>query len=404
MLENKFTIGIEEEYQIIDPESRELRSHISVMLEEGGMILGERVKPEMHQSIVEVGTDICANVTEAARDVMQLRAAIARLAEKHGLRIMASGTHPFSDWRHQDITDKDRYKVLVDDLQDVARGNLIFGMHVHVGIEDQDLAIDLINQARYFLPHLLAISCSSPFWLGRNTGLKSNRSSIFKNFPRTGIPGIFASYAEFDSYVQTLIKTNCIDNGKKIWWDLRPHPVYKTIEFRICDLPTDYRTSIALAALIQAIVAKLYLLRSHNMSWRVYPTALIDENKWRAYRYGLDGKLIDFGAKEEKTTKALILELLEFVDDVVDDLGSRDALAHIHTILDRGTDADRQLEVYRETGDLKAVVDDICDRTLTGIDLSMADDLMSQGTALTTSLKKRVKGQTAELLQGPHGI
>lgn len=389
MLE-KFTIGIEEEYQIIDPETRELRSHISVMLEEGGMILGERVKPEMHQSIIEVGTDICTNVTEAAKDVMQLRAAIARLAKKHGLRIMASGTHPFSDWKNQDITDKDRYKVLVDDLQDVARANLIFGMHVHVGVDDQDLAIDLVNQARYFLPHLLAISCSSPFWLGRATGLKSHRSSVFKNFPRTGIPGVFQSYAEFDSYVQTLIKTNCIDNGKKIWWDLRPHPVYNTIEFRVCDLPTDYKTSIAIAALIQAIVAKLYVLRRENMSFRVYPTALIDENKWRAYRYGLDGKLIDFGIKGEKHTKDLIVELLNFVDDVVDELGSREALQHIYTILDRGTDADRQLQVFAETNDLKAVVDDMCDRTLEGIDLSLADDLMASGSALSASVERAI--------------
>ncbi|MBO9539968.1 carboxylate-amine ligase [bacterium] len=387
MLE-KFTIGIEEEYQIIDPETRELRSHISVMLEEGGMILGERVKPEMHQSIIEVGTDICTNVTEAAKDVMQLRAAIARLAKKHGLKIMASGTHPFSDWKTQDITDGDRYKVLVDDLQDVARANLIFGMHVHVGVNDKDLAIDLVNQARYFLPHLLAISCSSPFWLGRATGLKSHRSSVFKNFPRTGIPGVFQSYAEFDSYVQTLIKTNCIDNGKKIWWDLRPHPIYNTIEFRVCDLPTDYKTSIAIAALIQAIVAKLYVLRRENMSFRVYPTALIDENKWRAYRYGLDGKLIDFGIKGEKHTKDLIVELLNFVDDVVDELGSREALKHIYTILDRGTDADRQLQVFAQTNDLKAVVDDMCERTLEGIDLSMADDIM--GTALSASVERAI--------------
>ncbi|MNX62744.1 Carboxylate-amine ligase YbdK [compost metagenome] len=387
MLE-KFTIGIEEEYQIIDPETRELRSHISVMLEEGGMILGERVKPEMHQSIIEVGTDICTNVTEAAKDVMQLRAAIARLAKKHGLKIMASGTHPFSDWKTQDITDGDRYKVLVDDLQDVARANLIFGMHVHVGVNDKDLAIDLVNQARYFLPHLLAISCSSPFWLGRATGLKSHRSSVFKNFPRTGIPGVFQSYAEFDSYVQTLIKTNCIDNGKKIWWDLRPHPIYNTIEFRVCDLPTDYKTSIAIAALIQAIVAKLYVLRRENMSFRVYPTALIDENKWRAYRYGLDGKLIDFGIKGEKHTKDLIVELLNFVDDVVDELGSREALKHIYTILDRGTDADRQLQVFAQTNDLKAVVDDMCERTLEGIDLSMADDIM--GSALSASVERAI--------------
>jgi carboxylate-amine ligase len=366
---DQFTIGIEEEYQIVDPETRELRSHISVMLDEGAVVLGERVKPEMHQSVVEVGTGICKNVEEARRDVLSLRKTVSGLARKNGLRIAAAGTHPFSDWSRQEITPQDRYLMLVEDLQDVARGNLIFGLHVHIGIESHQQAIELFNQARYFLPHILALSCNSPFWLGRNTGLKSARCSIFKRFPRTGIPDYFESWAAFEAYVETLVKTGCVDNGKKIWWDLRPHSFYNTIEFRICDLPTSVNTTIAIAALVQAVVAKLHTLRIQNMQFREYPRALLEENKWRASRSGLDGKLIDFGKNEEVHTKELIMELMEFVDDVVDDLGSRKEIEYIYKILERGTDADRQLKVWQESGqDFKAVVDDVIERTMQEID------------------------------------
>lgn len=363
-----FTLGIEEEFQIVHPETRELKSHISTILEEDGMVLGERVKPEMHQSVVEVGTGICRNIQEARRDVVELRATVNKLARKHDLRIVAAGTHPFSDWKNQDITPNERYYHLVETLQDVARGNLIFGLHVHVGIPDKDLAIQLMNQARYFLPHLLALSTNSPFWLGRPSGMMSSRSNIFKNFPRTGIPDHFESWAAFEAYVDTLVKTNCADNGKRIWWDIRPHVFYDTIEFRVCDIATDVNTTVALAALIQAIVAKLYVLRQQNMQFREYNRALIEENKWRALRYGLSGKLIDFGKNQEVDTRTLIYELLEFVDEVVDELGSREELKHIETLLDRGTDADRQLQVYKETGDLKAVVDDLIERTMQGVD------------------------------------
>lgn len=363
-----FTLGIEEEFQIVHPETRELKSHISTILEEDGMVLGERVKPEMHQSVVEVGTGICRNIQEARRDVTELRATVNKLARKHDLRIVAAGTHPFSDWKTQDITPNERYHLLVESLQDVARGNLIFGLHVHVGIPDKNLAIELMNQARYFLPHLLALSCNSPFWLGRPSGMMSTRANIFKSFPRTGIPDHFESWADFEGYVETLVKTNCADNGKRIWWDIRPHVFYDTIEFRVCDIATDINTTVALAALIQAIVAKLYVLRQQNMQFREYNRALIEENKWRAYRYGLDGKLIDFGKNQEVHARTLIGELLEFVDEVVDELGSREELKHIETLLDRGTDADRQLKIYQETGDLKAVVDDLIDRTMQGVD------------------------------------
>lgn len=365
----QFTIGVEEEYQIIDPETRELKSHISAMLEEGGMVLGEAVKPEMHQSVIEVGTDVCKNVQEARADVSKLRATVAQLARKNGLRIAAASTHPFSDWQKQAITERDRYHTIVEDLQDVARGNLIFGLHVHVGIPDRDLAVQIMNEARYFLPHVLALTTSSPFWLGRKTGLKSTRCSIFKMFPRTGVPEAFHGWSHFENYVDTLIKTGCIDDGKRIWWDVRPHAYFNTIEFRICDLPTSIDDTIAVVALFQAIVAKLFRLRSQNLGFRVYNRALVEENKWRAYRYGLDGKLIDFGAKCEKPARVLVEELLEFVDEVVDELGSRKEIEHIRTILDRGTSADKQLEVFRETGDLKAVVDWMIEETVAGVDL-----------------------------------
>ncbi|MEB3197645.1 MAG: carboxylate-amine ligase [Candidatus Sericytochromatia bacterium] len=368
----QFTIGVEEEYQIVDPDTRELKSHISALLEEAGATLGDALKPEMHQSVIEVGTGICKNVQEARADVARLRKAVADAARKGGMRIAAASSHPFSDWRDQAITDRERYHNIVEDLQDVARGNLVFGLHCHIGIPDRDLAIEIFNEARYFLPHILALSTSSPFWLGRQTGLKSVRCIVFKRFPRTGIPETFRSWGEFESYVDTLIKTGCIDDGKRIWWDLRPHSFFNTIEFRICDLPTSIDDTIAIVALIQALVAKLYVLRSQDLGFRVYSSALIEENKWRAYRYGIHGKLIDFGMKAEKPTPDLIEELLAFVDDVVDELGSRKEVEHVRTILKRGTSADRQLEIYRETNDLKAVVDWVVAETTAGIEAPAA--------------------------------
>jgi carboxylate-amine ligase len=342
------------------------------LLENAGEILGEALKPEMHQSVIEVGTGICKNVQEARADVARLRSAVSSAAQKGGMRIAAASSHPFSDWRQQAITDRERYHTIVEDLQDVARGNLVFGLHCHIGIPDRELAIELFNEARYFLPHILLLSTSSPFWLGRVTGLKSVRCIVFKRFPRTGIPDPFRSWGEFESYVDTLVKTHCIDDGKRIWWDLRPHSFFNTIEFRICDLPTSLDDTIAIVALIQAIVAKLYVLRTQNMGFRVYSSALLEENKWRAYRYGLHGKLIDFGLKTEKPATELIEELLAFVDDVVDELGSRKEVEHIRTIMKRGTSADRQLEIYKETNDLKAVVDWVVAETVAGVETPVA--------------------------------
>jgi carboxylate-amine ligase len=364
---DQFTLGIEEEFQIVDPKTRELRSHVSEFLEEGKMILGEQIKPEMIQSMIEVGTGICKNIDEARVDITRLRSIISGLAGKTGLAIVAASTHPFSHWEDQKIYDDERYSLLVQELQNVARSLLIFGLHVHVGVADLDRRIHIMNAARYFLPHVLALTTSSPFWVGHNTGLKSYRSEVFKQFPRTDIPDHFDSYSSFQRYVDLLVRTGCINDGKKIWWDLRPHPVFPTLEFRICDIPTRVDDTVAIAALFQAIVAKLTKLIEKNLGFRLYRRMLIQENKWRAVRWGIDGKMIDFGKQKEVPTRDLILELLEFIDDVVDELGSRKEIEHIHTILERRTSAEEQLRVFEETKDLNAVVDRLIELTMENV-------------------------------------
>jgi glutamate---cysteine ligase / carboxylate-amine ligase len=362
------TIGIEEEYQTIDPETRDLRSHIGLeILEKGKAVLTERVKPEMHQSVVEVGTRICRNIQEAKEEIGLIRHQMVRLAHQNGLRLAAAASHPFADWSKQEIYPDQRYHTIVEDLQMVARANLIFGLHVHIGIEEPETAIHIMNAARYFLPHILALSTNSPFWRGMDTGLKSYRCKVFDKFPRTNIPDYFPSYGEYESFVNLLIKTNCIDNAKKIWWDIRPHPYFNTLEFRICDIPMRADETIALAALIQATVAKLYKLHSMNQGFRLYRRALIMENKWRALRYGIDGKLIDFGKGTEVPLHDLMQEYFELIDDVVDELGSRQEINYIREILNNGTGADRQLRVWNETGDLKKVVDYIIEETEVGL-------------------------------------
>jgi len=366
-----FTLGVEEEFQIIDPETRQLRSHIQQLLEEGKRLLKERVKPEMHQSVIELGTGICRDIGEVRRDIAETRTEIIRLASRTGMKVAAAGTHPFSNWADQKIFPDPRYDQVVEEMQLLARANLIFGLHVHVGIQDRTTAFQIMNEACYFLPHLLALSTNSPFWLGRNSGLKSFRTKVFDRFPRTNIPEYFESPAQFDNFVRILVKTNCIDNGRKIWWDVRPHPFFETIEFRVCDIPMRMDETVAIAALIQAICVKLYKLRLQNLGWRRYRRALILENKWRASRYGIEGKLIDFGKEQEVPFRDLAREMLEFVDDVVDELGSREEVARVNWILENGTGADRQLRVYDATGgDLKKVVDYICEETAYGLDVA----------------------------------
>jgi carboxylate-amine ligase len=361
-----FTLGVEEEYMVVDPQSRGLTSHDQKIVELASRIVDDQVKAEMHQAVVEVGTTICKDVEEARQDLSNLRRTVSNVAGELGLRIGAAGTHPFSHWSSQLITPNPRYEEIVNELQEAARSNLIFGLHVHVGIADKNMAMHIANSVRYFLPHVYALSTNSPFWEGRNTGFKSFRSKVFDKFPRTGIPDYFNTYEDFIGYVNLLVKTGCIDNAKKIWWDIRVHPFFPTIEFRICDIPMLVDETIAIAAIFQALVAKLYRLRSQNLNFMIYTRALINENKWRAGRYGIDGKMIDFGKEEEVKTRLLIEELLEFIDDVVDDLGSRKAIDYVTTMLNNGTGADRQLKVYEETGDLVKVVDYILDQTLQG--------------------------------------
>lgn len=362
-----FTLGIEEEFQTIDPRTRELKSHMSQIVEGGQVVLQERIKQEMHQAVVETGTNVCVNIQQAREEVTYLRKMLLDLAQKQRLKVASAGTHPFSDWQKQLITPNERYDQLIDEMRDVARGNLIFGLHVHVGIDDRNEAIKIMNEVRYFLPHIFALSTNSPFWCGRNTGFKSYRSKVFDKFPRTGIPDYFASASEYDNYVNLLIKTNCIDNGKKIWWDIRVHPFYPTIEFRICDVPMRVDETICLAAIMQAVIAKLYKLREANLSFRAYRRLLISENKWRAARYGVEAKLIDFGKETEVPFASLVHELLAFIDDVVDDLGSRKEIEYVHEILKNGTGADRQLKVFEHTNSLKAVVDYIVEETKFGL-------------------------------------
>jgi len=364
IMEQEFTIGIEEEFQIVDPQTRDLQSRVAEILEEGHQQLGDQVKPEMHQCMIEVGTKVCRNIQEARDDLFLLRRTISTIAQRRGLKIVAASTHPFAHWAGQKITEHERYMKLLEDMQVLSRSLLIFGMHVHVRMEDRETAIHIMNAARYFLPHLLTLSTSSPFWMGTETGLKSYRCEIFKKFPRTDIPDYFNSWSEYDNFVKLLVKTNCIDNAKRIWWDLRVHPIYPTLEYRICDVPTRANDTIAIAALIQAITAKLYKLIKLNLGFRLYRRALIQENKWRAVRYGLDGKLIDFGKQQEVPVRELIRELIAFVDDVVDELGSRNEINHIFNILRDGTSADRQLAIYHESRDLNRVVDHLIEETM----------------------------------------
>jgi carboxylate-amine ligase len=362
------TIGVEEEYQIIDPQTRELRSYITEILAEGQMLLREQVKPELHQSIVEIGTNVCHTPAEVRAELVRLRGTIMGLADKNGLKIAAAGTHPFSSWVTQEITPLERYLGVQQDMQDLAKQLLIFGTHVHIGIEDREFMIDAMNVIRYLLPHLLCLSTSSPFWMGRQTGLKSYRSIIFRHFPRSGMPRVFQSWADYTYLLDTLVQTHSVPNSTKIWWDVRPNGRYPTLEIRICDVCTRVDEAVCIAAILQAVVAKLWKLRRDNMTFRVYPSDLIEENKWRAVRYGLDGNLIDFGKQAEAPAREMIRELIEwFIGDIADELGSRREIEYALTILENGSSADRQVAVYERAHDLKSVVDSLIAETAEGV-------------------------------------
>ncbi len=362
------TLGIEEEYQVVDPETRELTSYVSEVLE-GDRVVLENIHPELHASTLEVASEVCADLDEARTELTRLRRHVRGLARESGLEILAAGTHPSAAWQEQEITPMSRFRGIEEDMAELARRTLVFGLHVHVGVEDRDFLVDAMNVARYFLPHIFCLSTSSPFWQGRRTGLKSYRSVVWENFPRTGIPPAFRSWADYRQTVETLVNTGCIEDGTKIWWDVRPNWNHPTLEFRICDACPRLDTVLCLAALLQALVLTLWRLRRRNMTFRVYPKSLLDENKWRAARYGLDGRLIDFGREEELPARDLVRELIEeFLADAVDELGVRQEVEHAYRLMDRGTSADRQLARHEETGELDAVVDQLIAETSERLD------------------------------------
>lgn len=364
---HQFTIGVEEEYQIIDAETRDLVSHVSKIIEGGKATLHENLKHEMHESVIEMETGICQNIAGVRAELEDLRKRLIKVAHENDLRVSGGGTHPFSHWKDNHITKDVRYDKIISDLGDAARSNLIFGLHVHIGIPNREEGVRIQNVMRYFLPHIYALSTNSPFWVGRNTGFKSYRQEVFAKFPRTGIPSYFSCAAEFDAYIDLMIKTGTIDNAKKIWWDLRVHPFYPTIEFRICDMPLRIDETVCLAAIMQSLVAKIYKLHEQNMSFRSYRRLLLNENKWRASKDGIHAHLIDFGKETSVPYVDLLKELLEFIDDVVDDLDCRSEVEYAWEIMKNGTGADRQLRILEETGDLKAVVDYMIAETEYGI-------------------------------------
>lgn len=349
------TLGVEEEYMIIDARTRALSNYNQEMLKNGQELLGDQLKAEFRQSQIEIGTKVCANVHEVRDQLVFLRKSVNDLAEIGGRKIAAASTHPFSRWEDQALTDGERYQELFADMQQVARRLVIFGMHCHIGLGTGDagqaLIIDVMNQIRYFLPHMLALTTSSPFWHGRVTGMKSYRSMIFQNMPRSGIPPVFSGYEEYDQFVDLMAKVGSLGKGgtkdaSRLWWDIRPNPRVGTLEIRVTDICTTVDEAVCIAAVIQALAAKFLKLRMKNQSWRLYRSELIAENKWRAVRYGIEGQMIDFGLEEPKPIRQLWGEILEFIDDVLDELGSRKEVEYVQQILANGTSADRQIQKY----------------------------------------------------------
>ena len=361
-----FTLGIEEEYLLINKETGALVIEPpQSLIGECEELLGSQVTSELLRSQIEVGTRVCQTLQEAHAELLRLRSAVGEVAARHGLAPIAASTHPFSRWTEQKHTAKERYDALTAEMQATARRMVIGGMHVHVGIDDDSLRIDLMNQMSYFLPHLLALSCSSPFWEGRDTGLKCYRLTIFDALPRTGLPERFQSFAEYQRHVNVLINAGLIEDSSKIWWDLRPSNRYPTLEVRIMDVCTCVNDAIALAAILVCTMRMLYRLRCSNQRWRIYTPMLIQENRWRAMRYSFDAGLIDFAKGEVVPFKDLIEEILELTAEDAAALGCEKEIAHVRTILERGTSAHRQLETYQQAEAaggsteecLKAVVD-----------------------------------------------
>lgn len=371
-----FTVGIEEEYLLVDPVTRDLVHDAGVgVVEECRALLGDRVAPEFLQAQIEVATGVCADVPEARRELKELRRGVLEVAANHGMAVIAASTHPFADWGVQRVTDQDRYIGLARDMQAVVRRLVICGMHVHVGIEDTDLRIDLMNQASYFLPHILALSTSSPFWRGMETGLKSYRMSVFYSMPRTGLPEEFSSWGEYERHVAVLVNAGLIDDASKLWWDLRPSARFPTLEMRIADVCTRIEDGIAIASLFQALLGTLFHTRLANQKWRTYADMLVSENVWRAQRYGVADSLVDFGKGELVPVATLVDELIALLLPAAHELRCVHEIEHLRHIAASGTSADRQLGAYHHSvaagaeheEALRAVVDVLIADTKAGL-------------------------------------
>ena len=344
-----FTMGIEEEYLLVDRQSRDLAANPPAeLMAECEARLGSRVTAEFMRSQVEVGTKVCANIGEARGELQDLRGTVAEVASQFGLAPIAASTHPFAHWHQQSHTKKERYDALARALQATARRLLISGMHVHVAVENEDMRIDLMNQATYFLPHLLALSTSSPFWGGENTGLMSYRLTVFDALPRTGVPERFDSFGEYQRLVNRLVGAGVIEDGTKIWWDMRPSARFPTLEMRMTDICTSLEDTLTVAALYQCILAMLYRLRTSNQRWRIYPLICVEENRWRAQRYGITDTMIDFGLGEQVPYEELLVEIMDMVAPEAEALGCADEVNHARTILSRGTSAQSQIRVHDE--------------------------------------------------------
>lgn len=344
-----FSLGLEEEYLLIDPATRDLAvDPPQALLDACQARLPDRVSPEFLRCQVEVGTPVCATVREAREELAHLRRTVAEVAAEHGFGIIAAATHPFATWRPQKTTGRDRYEAIARDLGVPVRRLLICAMHIHVGIDDPNLRIDLMNQMRYFLPHLLALSTSSPFWQGQETGLKSYRLAVFNELPRTGMPEQYNGWGDFQQHLDALVAVGAIEDGTKLWWDIRPSARFPTVEMRICDVCSRMEDGVTIAALYLCLMRMLWRLKRMNVTWRRYRTILINENRWRAMRYGGDNGLIDFGRGELVPFAELLEELLELVREDAEALGCTAEIAHARTILARGTSADRQLSLYRQ--------------------------------------------------------
>ena len=342
-----FTMGIEEEYLLVDTETYELAEAPQALMDDCTKALGGQVSPEFLRCQVEVGTGVCQTIGEAREDLKRLRTTVAEIAAQHGLTPLAFSCHPTADWKDQHHTDRERYNALHHDLAGVVRRMLISGCHVHIGIEDDDLRVDLMNQATYFLPHLLALSCSSPFWQGEDTGLSSYRLTVFDNLPRTGLPPQLDSFAAYRRAVDAIVNTGAIEDATKIWWDLRPSDRFPTLETRICDMSPRMEHVLTIAAITQCLMRMLWRLRVMNQRWRIYDHFLVGENRWRAQRYGMAGGMIDFGRGEVVAFSALMEELRELLAEDAHALGCEDELARLDEIQASGNSADRQRSVYK---------------------------------------------------------